>query len=204
MLPDMVSDRRSGLWTRLLRRSHRMVPWSSSLLPSRVSYSQFWKLLGGLIWLIGEPADNAAYFFKWLSNLQGDSPLSNIKYAVFGCGNRDWVQTYQRIPRLIDELITKNGGKALIPRGEGDAGGSEIFRDFDNWEENLFKKLTEVNLGNSSPYRRIHPFFSRNTVPLLRRQFLRLRLRRYRRDSREQRRSVRPMLPLGKSSVTLC
>lgn len=101
----------------------------------------------------GEPADNAAYFFKWLSNLQGDSPLSNIKYAVFGCGNRDWVQTYQRIPKLIDELITKNGGKALVPRGEGDAGGSEIFNDFDNWEENLFKKLTEVYFCNDLPYK---------------------------------------------------
>ena len=96
--------------------------------------------------MIGEPADNAAYFFKWLSNLQGDSSLSDIKYAVFGCGNRDWVQTYQRIPKLIDELIAKNGGKALIPRGEGDAGGAEMFQDFDNWEENLFKTLAEVNL----------------------------------------------------------
>lgn len=92
----------------------------------------------------GEPADNAAYFFKWLSDLHGDSPLSNIKYAVFGCGNRDWVQTYQRIPKLIDEFIAKNGGKALVPRGEGDAGGSQLFNDFDNWEESLFKKLTEV------------------------------------------------------------
>jgi len=121
--------------------------------------------------LIGEPADNAAYFFKWLSDLQGGSSLSNIKYAVFGCGNRDWVQTYQRIPKLIDELITKNGGKVLIPRGEGDAGGSEMFNHFDNWEENLFKKLAEVRSGNSCPHRRIHPFFFRNIVPPLRQQF---------------------------------
>ena len=63
---------------------------------------------------------------------------------MFGCGNRDWVQTYQRIPRLVDELIGKHGGTALLPRGEGDAGGSEMFNDFDNWEDLLFKKLTEV------------------------------------------------------------
>jgi len=91
----------------------------------------------------GEPADNAAYFVKWLSDLQGE-PLSNIQYAVFGCGNRDWVHTYQRIPRLVDELIGKHGGQALLPRGEGDAGGSEMFSDFDHWEDLLFKKLTEV------------------------------------------------------------
>jgi cytochrome P450/NADPH-cytochrome P450 reductase len=91
----------------------------------------------------GEPADNAAYFVKWLSNLQGE-PLANVRYAVFGCGNRDWVHTYQRIPRLVDELICKRGGQALLPRGEGDAGGSEMFNDFDTWEDLLFKKLAEV------------------------------------------------------------
>lgn len=107
----------------------------------------------------GEPADNAAYFFKWLTNLQGSSPLSNIKYAVFGCGNRDWIQTYQRIPKLIDDLITENGGKALVPRGEGDAGGSEMFNNFDNWEDALFKKLTEVNCVITSPPQRSSPIF---------------------------------------------
>ena len=91
----------------------------------------------------GEPADNAAYFVEWLSNLQGE-PLSNLRYAVFGCGNRDWVQTYQRIPRLVDELIGKCGGEALLPRGEGDAGGSGMSNGFDIWEGLLFKKLTEV------------------------------------------------------------
>jgi len=91
----------------------------------------------------GEPADNAAHFVEWLSNLQGE-PLSSLRYAVFGCGNRDWVQTYQRIPRLVDELIGKHGGTALLTRGEGDAGGSEMFNDFDNWEDLLFKKLNKV------------------------------------------------------------
>ena len=80
---------------------------------------------------------------KWLSDLQGE-PLSDLRYAIFGCGNRDWVQTYQRIPRLVDELLGKHGGQSLLPRGEGDAGGSEIFNDFDNWEDSLFRKLTEV------------------------------------------------------------
>ena len=70
--------------------------------------------------------------------------MSKVRYAVFGCGNHDWAQTYQRIPRLIDEVIGKRGGQALLPRGEGDAGGSDIFNDFDQWEELLFKKLTEV------------------------------------------------------------
>lgn len=97
----------------------------------------------------GEPADNAAYFVEWLSNMQGE-PLSGLRYAVFGCGNRDWVQTYQRIPRLVDELLGKRGGRALLPRGEGDAGGSEMFNHFDDWEDSLFKTLTGEHHTKSS------------------------------------------------------
>ena len=44
----------------------------------------------------------------------------------------------------MDELLGKHGGHALLSRGEGDAGGSEIFNEFDDWEDRLFEKLTEV------------------------------------------------------------
>ena len=146
----------------------------------------------------GEPADNAAYFFKWLSGLQGNLSLSNIKYAVFGCGNRDWVQTYQRIPKLIDELIANNGGNALVPRGEGDAGGSELFHDFDKWEENLFKKLMEVNLCDSSPNTRVQAFSYRSTALPLQSRFQQSRSRNCRRERRGQLHSVRQMQNLEK------
>ena len=45
----------------------------------------------------------------------------------------------------MDELIAKHGGQSLLPRGEGDAGGSEMFNNFDKWEDLLFEKLAEVN-----------------------------------------------------------
>ncbi|KAK0194657.1 fatty acid hydroxylase [Armillaria mellea] len=54
----------------------------------------------------GEPADNATRFVDWLSNLKGDE-LRGVSFTVFGCGNSDWVQTYQKIPKLCDELIEK-------------------------------------------------------------------------------------------------
>ena len=36
----------------------------------------------------GQPPDNAAHFVEWLQNLQGNK-LEGVKYAVFGCGNRE-------------------------------------------------------------------------------------------------------------------
>lgn len=36
----------------------------------------------------GQPPDNAAHFFEWLSGLKGNN-LKGVNYAVFGCGHRE-------------------------------------------------------------------------------------------------------------------
>ncbi|KAI0365331.1 fatty acid hydroxylase [Pilatotrama ljubarskyi] len=91
----------------------------------------------------GQPADNAAHFVEWLLNIRG-SQCSTVKYAVFGCGNRDWVKTYQRIPRIIDETLAEYGATRLHHRGEGDASGAAFFEEFDGWEKGLWTKLSET------------------------------------------------------------
>lgn len=44
----------------------------------------------------GEPPDNACHFIEWMKALKG-SPLKNSRYAVFGCGNHDWVTTFYKV-----------------------------------------------------------------------------------------------------------
>ena len=92
----------------------------------------------------GEPADNAAHFFEWLQNLKG-SELAGVKYSVFGCGNRDWVRTFQRVPTVIDDLLAERGAKRMQERGVGDAQAAEFFQAFDEWEAQLWKALSEVS-----------------------------------------------------------
>lgn len=92
----------------------------------------------------GQPADNAAHFVEWLENVK-DSAFDGIKFAVFGCGNRDWVNTYQRIPTLVDRLLADHGATRLVARGEGDASEAEFFEAFDNWEKTVWEKLTAVS-----------------------------------------------------------
>lgn len=36
----------------------------------------------------GEPPDNASHFVSWLKDLQGGA-ANGVKYAVFGCGDRE-------------------------------------------------------------------------------------------------------------------
>jgi cytochrome P450/NADPH-cytochrome P450 reductase len=70
----------------------------------------------------GLPPDNAVEFCEWLrrEELNAES-LAGVKFAVFGCGNRDWAATFQAIPRLIDERLAACGATRVVGLGEGDA-----------------------------------------------------------------------------------
>ena len=79
-----------------------------------------------------------------MQTLKG-SALADAKYAVFGCGNRDWVRTFQRIPTLVDDVLAARGGTRLVERGVGDAQAAEFFEAFDEWEGRLWETLAKVS-----------------------------------------------------------
>lgn len=99
----------------------------------------------------GEPPDNANRFVKWLENYQG-SKMNDVSYAVFGCGNRDWVNTFHRIPKLVDSLLEKEGGTRLADCGLADAADNDIFNDFEKWEDGVFwPAVKKAFLGKDLP-----------------------------------------------------
>ena len=91
----------------------------------------------------GEPPENATIFMQWLKTVES-AKLAGVKFAVFGCGNRDWAGTYQRIPTLCDDLLAARGGQRVVVRGEGDAGSGELFEAFEKWETGLWEALLKV------------------------------------------------------------
>jgi cytochrome P450/NADPH-cytochrome P450 reductase len=103
----------------------------------------------------GEPADNAGRFVEWVRGMQSaggdddEQQLRGVAFALFGCGNTEWVTTYQRIPRLLDQLLVEHGAARLVARGEGDAAGDAFFEAFDTWEAHLWEALTEVRAPRS-------------------------------------------------------
>ena len=86
----------------------------------------------------GMPPDNAARFCDWLHGAGASVP--GVRYAVFGCGNRDWASTYQAVPTLIDARLAEAGGTRVLPRGEGDARG-DFDAQFQTWYEGLWPAL---------------------------------------------------------------
>ena len=96
----------------------------------------------------GTPPDNAARFFDWLCNdpLSADA-LKGVSYTVFGCGDRDWAATYQRVPKMIDSQMEAHGARRLYQRGEADA-SDDFDGDFRGWYDHLWSTLANA-LGTS-------------------------------------------------------
>ncbi|HEY3741215.1 MAG TPA: bifunctional cytochrome P450/NADPH--P450 reductase [Bryobacteraceae bacterium] len=90
----------------------------------------------------GHPPDNARAFVSWLESAVPDE-LRGVHYSVFGCGDRNWASTYQRIPELIDTLMASKGAERLADRGAADA--SADFEDsYNAWRTaHLWPGLTK-------------------------------------------------------------
>lgn len=87
----------------------------------------------------GQPPDNARQFVSYVESLP-EGALSGARFAVFGCGNRQWARTYQAIPRRVDAALAKAGASRLAERGETDSGG-DFFGAFDEWYAAFLPRL---------------------------------------------------------------
>ncbi|CAK7204228.1 hypothetical protein SEUCBS139899_006982 [Sporothrix eucalyptigena] len=98
----------------------------------------------------GEPPDNAGLFVNWLKSLKEDG-AKGVSYAVFGCGHRDWAQTFHKIPKLVDSQLAACGAERLVPIGTTDAAEGNMFEDFEAWEDGvLFPALKKKYGGKDS------------------------------------------------------
>lgn len=90
----------------------------------------------------GLPPDNARGFVNWIENLSSEEIPDSDKlvYTVFGCGNSEWANTFQRIPTLVDSKLADYGGHRLLERGVGDV-RADYLDVFDRWSDDLFSAL---------------------------------------------------------------
>ncbi|TWB46419.1 cytochrome P450/NADPH-cytochrome P450 reductase [Rhizobium sp. ERR 922] len=98
----------------------------------------------------GQPPDNADQFVAWAEALEPEA-LKGRPFAVFGCGNRQWARTWQAVPKRVEAALLRAGARAVLPRGEADAGG-DLFGAYDTWLSGFWSSLATA-LGQEAPDR---------------------------------------------------
>ena len=85
----------------------------------------------------GNPPDNAEAFCRYLSDgaLSPDT-LRGLRYAVLGCGNKQWRTTYQKVPRMLDGRLRELGAEPFVGAGSCDADG-DLDASAEAWQRTL-------------------------------------------------------------------
>ncbi|MER5185538.1 cytochrome P450 [Streptomyces sp. NPDC002896] len=97
----------------------------------------------------GKAPDNAQRFDDLLAAGLPEGSLSNVRFALLGAGNTQWVATYQAFPKRIEQALLAAGASPVIERGLADAAG-----DFDGmasrWMDTLWTTLAEEYAADTS------------------------------------------------------
>lgn len=85
----------------------------------------------------GEPTDTVKPFYDWLYDADRKSgELADVKFAVFGLGDRQWKQFCQ-MGVNVDKKMAELGAERVYALGCGDC-GSNLEEAFDAWRKDLW------------------------------------------------------------------
>lgn len=93
----------------------------------------------------GEPTDNSVGLMEFVEDegvaFTGGDRLDNLKYVIFGLGNRTY-EHFNAVARKLDARLEGLGAKRIGERGEGDDDKS-MEEDYLGWKDAMFEALAK-------------------------------------------------------------
>lgn len=93
----------------------------------------------------GEPTDNAVGLMEFISDesvaFTEGNRLDNLKYVIFGLGNRTY-EHFNAVARNLDKRLEDLGAHRIYERGEGDDDKS-MEEDYLAWKDGMFEALAK-------------------------------------------------------------
>jgi cytochrome P450 / NADPH-cytochrome P450 reductase len=68
--------------------------------------------------------------------------LKGVQYCVMGVGNSDWVNTFHRIPKLIDGAMSDMGATKMFTTVLGNA-AADLVGAFDDFSDTLWRSISK-------------------------------------------------------------
>ncbi|MGV1036845.1 MAG: cytochrome P450 [Candidatus Nanopelagicales bacterium] len=97
----------------------------------------------------GQPATSGSEFVTWLKSVPNGS-LGGTDFAVFGCGDRHWTDTYQAVPTLLDTQLAAAGANRVVDRGSADSSG-DFDSAFNDWTAGLWALIAPNGGEHTDP-----------------------------------------------------
>ena len=95
----------------------------------------------------GTAPKRGAWLARWARETAYDERagwtyLKNLRYAVFGCGNRAYGDDFNRAGRELDAHLARMGGERLARRRDGDEASGRMEAQFEEWAEKVVARLS--------------------------------------------------------------
>jgi len=89
----------------------------------------------------GDPSDDAMSFNEFFS--EKEIELKNVRFAIFGCGNRQYA-LFNEMAKRTEKNLTRFGGEKICLTGLGDD-NADIEQDFRDWKDrDLWSQLKDL------------------------------------------------------------
>jgi cytochrome P450/NADPH-cytochrome P450 reductase len=95
----------------------------------------------------GEPPEAAIDLDTLLDQAVKDKDehrFAGLRYAVFGCGNKQWGSTYQAFPDKVNASLKALGAEQWFEKGSGNADEDQD-RDWNEWSTKLWGQVAAKN-----------------------------------------------------------